>query len=472
MPTIQETISQVLSPTNAPYINGVQAKLTFAKAVLEAVYQGLVEKDGKGVSGKFVTEAEANGSAQVFVNKLKPHYDKGRQHGAAKNGGAFNNTGYMSRTETVGIEILELFDAPIIVPRATQDRIPLDLAAGEIANYVKGINTALNGSSWAAKWLATFGVTSDKRNVVEISASDVSNKLVLSKIQLANSLLDEGDYENDIDSFDMDTRCMTFKMAYRPTLLQAGVLVAGGANYAYDIVRSGAVDPTSKRNLDDGLWGEVDGVEVHGISNLSLRYAAWYCGMPEKEFIDGTYLVGWDSSAYANARGFSTVEQIKIIDAHGGQGIEIQPITKLGAICWYPKGNVALVSDDDYDPIASLKTMFSGVASGITFKLKSGGSRYYADGSVSAISNAAFTCSATAKDDGGVVDHIKGAYFIVSTKELKTVGEFLAEDSSATYKGSVTLGSSKSTTIAANSYVNVLVIADDGTCTLFAKKNA
>ena len=57
---IKETISQVLSPTNATYINGVSVRRDFSKAVLKAIYQGLVEKDGKGVNGKFVTEQEAN----------------------------------------------------------------------------------------------------------------------------------------------------------------------------------------------------------------------------------------------------------------------------------------------------------------------------------------------------------------------------------------------------------------------------
>ena len=156
MPTYKETIMQNLAPENAPYINGVQARLNFNKAVLKAIYQGLIEKDGKGVSNKFVEESVANDSAQVLVNKLKPHYDKGREHGSAKNGGAFNNEGYFSTTETHGIEILQLFDAPIIIPRATQDRIDVDLASGEIANYVATLNVALNGSSWAAKWLATY----------------------------------------------------------------------------------------------------------------------------------------------------------------------------------------------------------------------------------------------------------------------------------------------------------------------------
>lgn len=469
MPTIKETISQVLSPTNATYINGVSVRRDFAKAVLEAVYQGLVEKDGKGINGKFVTEQEANDAGQIFVNRLKAHHSKGREHGAAKNGGAFNNEGYMSATETVGIEVLTYFDEPIIVPRASQDRINLDLVAGEIANYVNSINTALNGSSWAAKWIAQYNTVADKRNDVVVSSTDISNKDVALRFIEANEKLDAGDEEHDIDYFDLDTRIATFKTGFRSILTAAGVLNIGGANYGYDILRNGTVDAqSSKRNLDTGFWGVVDNVEVHGLSNLSLRYAAWFCGLPTDEFIKGNKLYGWVSSSLGNARGFSTVEQIKTIDAHGGQGLEIQPLTKIGAITWYPKTNVAVVSDGDYDPIADLKALFVGQT--IAFKLKAGGSRYYAEGSVSAASTTAFTCSATAKDDSAV-DHLVGAYYYVGEKAVATVGEFLSGVASATEKGSFTLDSSKSfgSTQTATDYVNCLVIADDGTCTIFSK---
>lgn len=469
MPNYQETISQVLSPTNATYINGVSVRRDFSKAVLECIFQGMVEKDGRGVNGNFVTEKEANDAGQVFVNRVKAHLQKGRQHGAAKNGGAFANTGWMSSTETVGIDVLELFDETITIPRVTQDRIDVDLAAKEIANYVNSIVLAVNGSSYGAKWFATYNANADKRNVKKITSTDITNKNVLLRFIEANSMLDEGDEEHDIDIFDPDTRIGTFQVSYRATLVGAGVLVLGGANYGYDIARKGTVDAGSEsRKLDDGFWGYIDNVPCHGISNLSLKYAAWFCGMPEKEFnASGCPLKGWISSSLANARGFSTLEQVKIVDAIAGQGIVIQPLSKLGAVSWYPKGNVA-ICDDDYDPIAGLKALFTGTD--ITFKLKSAGSRYYSDdATVSAISASAFTASATAKDDAGT-SHVAGAYFYVGDEAVTTVGAFLKGAAGATYKGTFTLGASKSTTIASTKYVNVLVIADDGSCTIVSKQ--
>lgn len=263
-------------------------------------------------------------------------------------------------------------------------------------------------------------------------------------------------------------------MGYRPTLIGAGVIVVGGANYAYDIVRKGTVDAsTEKRSVDDGLWGVVDGVEIHGLSNKSLMHAAAFCGLPYLEFVESDALVGWISSSYANARGFSTVEQVKIIDAHGGQGIEIQPLSKMGAVSWFAKGNVALLTASGYDPIADLKSLFSSVASGITFKLKAGGSRFYSeDLAISTVSTTAFTASGTAKDDAGT-EKIKAAHYIVTGAPISTVSGYLAAEKEATEEGSFTLGVSKSFSATQSSgYVSVLVIAEDGTCSLVCKKIA
>ena len=44
-----ETITQILAPTNAPYINGINGERRISAAILKNFYQGLVEKNGKGV---------------------------------------------------------------------------------------------------------------------------------------------------------------------------------------------------------------------------------------------------------------------------------------------------------------------------------------------------------------------------------------------------------------------------------------
>ena len=466
--SLKETISQNLAPANVPYVNGVSVKRTFSKAFLEAVAQGEIEKDGRGVTQRFTPEDVVNESAQIAVNRVVFHIDAGREHGSAKNGGMFNKNQRTSSTVTEQIEVLQYFDEPIIIGRSMQDRINVDLASAEIANYVKSINLALNGSSFAAKWLATYLAPSAKRNVTKIGVGDK----VLDKYLAANAKLNKGDMDNDIDYFEIEGRIATFKENYYDTLLAGGVLTIGGANYGYDIARKGTLDAESaKVDLGTGYWGTVGGVPIHGISDMSLRSAAWFCGMPDEEFYDGTAILGVISAAEGNARGVSYLNQIEIDKYPFGQGVVINPMTKLGAKTWYQKANSWLTAED-YDPIADLKAMFSGVAGSITFKLKAKGSRFYADADITAISTTAFTVTATALDDANT-DHVLAAYYAVTAAPITKVADFVKvrTDAGVTYKGAVTtIGTSQSTTIADKDYVTVLVIADDGSCTLVSKQ--
>ena len=99
-----ETIEQILSPERAPYINGVKAGLKVSPAILENVYQGLVEKDGRGVNDKWVSESDANENAQILVNRVLPINMKARVQGASKNGGSYSSNKHFTQTETVGID--------------------------------------------------------------------------------------------------------------------------------------------------------------------------------------------------------------------------------------------------------------------------------------------------------------------------------------------------------------------------------
>ena len=152
--------------------------------------------------------------------------------------------------------------------------------------------------------------------------------------------------------------------------------------------------------------------------------------------------------------------------------IILQPLTKFGVKAFYPKGNVILTETAEWNPIAALKTLFVGIT-GIVFKLKGAGSRLYPTvpaTAFTALSASAFTfAGATALDDFNV-DHLKGAYFYVGTAAATGLADYLAKESAATYKGTFTVGTSKSTTIADGEYVNVLLISDDGSITITSGK--
>ena len=461
----QELISQILSPTNATYINGVSSQRLLSKATLESVFQQIIEKNDRGVMDKWVKEDEATHAAQVFVNKVIPARLTPREMGASKNGASYSAHQHYTQTETVGIELLQVLDDVILIPRARQDMIPTDLVSEQLNLFSARLATIINGATSASKLLANY-LAGDDANKVSITATDIANKEVALRFMEANSLLDEGDQEHSIDIFPENTRVAVVKVSYRPILKGAGVLVIGGANDAYEILRRGGIDKdTTPTRQEDGYIGEIDGVPCHVISNESLRHASGFMGLPENE-LKASPFIGYIASSYANARGVSAADRIKVVDDPNGQGVRLQPYVKFGVATWYHKGVVALQSAT-YNPIASLKAHFP---TGVTYKLKGVGSRLYPTGGTWTIGATAFTLASVVANDDWNQDHVVGSVFYVGTTAVDTVAAFETGYAAATYKGDFTIGTSKSTTIADGQFVNALVISDDGSVSIFSKK--
>ena len=468
-----ETIKQVLAPDNAPSINGVRAQSVISKALLENLFQGIVESNGRGISDKYVTEDEANANAQIFVNRILPHNTKPREMGASKNGASFSANGSYTQTETVGIEVLTVVDDPVIIPRARQDTINVDLLAKEIDLYGKMLNTIVNGATASAHLFSAWKAEADGKdyNSVAISEDDITGKNVLERFIEANSLLDEGDPDHGIDVYPTDTRIAVMKMGARPVLKANGVLMLGGSNYAQTIlagrgVSVGAVDNT----LENGYWGDIDGVPCHGLSNESLGNASEFLGLERNELKKSSFL-GYVASSYASARGVSMVGQTKIVDAIAGQGLVLQPFTKLGVVSWYPLGQVILFrGDSTKGAIAKLKEIFSANYASIGWKVKGAGSRLYPVFGTYTVGTSSTTVKITALDDNSVDHVVKGAY-VVGTAEIKTLEDFYAAytASGATKGYLTTLDGANSITVGSGKYLTVLAISDDGSITIASK---
>lgn len=475
-----QTISQILSPTNAPYINGVAARLKFSQAVLKNLYQGLVEKDGKGVDDNYVKADEAEQNAQIFVHRILPIEVDPREMGASRNGGAYSQNQHFSRTETVGIEVLQVIDDPILLPRFTQDKIGVDLLAKEIQNFVDRLATILNGATTASKILATYLAKANGEQVNETVIDDtvIAANTILDQFVIANGLLDEGDEAHGLDIFPRKTRVAVVKMSFGPILKTKGVFKLGGANEVYEILKAAGATNTGERIEDDGYIGNIDGVEVRVISNESLKHASKFLGFPAYE-LKNAPIWGYIASSYANARGVSTREQTKVVDEVNGQGVRLLPYVNFGCACWYQKGNSFLVKEE-YNPFGGLKTLLSSAAATTTFKVKSAGSRLFPVFGATGISFTDTThasLTAVALDDWNN-DHIKGSYYYVGSAAATTVHAFLKAYDGASVKGSANLNPTTGGTITlasaieANQYLNVLSVADDGSVSLISKKYA
>lgn len=470
-----ETIQQILAPTNAPYINGVAARLKFSAAVLENVYQGLVEKDDKGVNDNWVSSGDAEDNAQVIVHRILPVEMNPREQGASRNGASYSQNQHYVQTESVAIEILTTLDDPILIPRARQDMIAVDLLAKEVEIFSNRLSTIVNGGTAASKIYATYLAKSKGKEVneVQITATDIANKKVLDRYIEGNSLLDEGDIEHGIDIFPTKTRVAIFRVSYRATLKAGGILTLGGANEAYAILAgSGLNNQGDARTAEDGFVGVIDGVECRLISNESLGHAARFLGFPKNEFKKGSPFAGYISSSYANARGVSVREQTKVVDEVNGQGIRLLPYVKMGFVAWYPLGNVFFTSED-YNPFADLKTVLGFSADDVTFKLKAYGSRLIPQlASLTVTAGTGFTAGAITANDDWNTDHIVKAAYVVTDDAISTVAGFLkAAKAVGAVKGAVdtdgeTVSQSGLTT---GKYLTILAISDDGTCELFSK---
>lgn len=464
-----ELISKILSPTNATYVNGVSAERRFSRALLENTFQKLVEKDGRGVNDNWVSEDDATHAAQVFVNRILPVKMQPREMGASKNGGSYSANQHYTQTVTEAIEILQVLDDPILIPRARNDMIPVDLVSKHIEIFSNRLATILNGATAGSKLLDAYVAEEEGKEVnkVNITATDIANKEVAQRFIEANSLLDEGDQEHGIDMFPEDSRIAVFKVSYRPILKAAGVLVIGGANTAYEILARGGIDKdATPRKMEDGYIGEIDGIPCHIISNESLQHAAGFMGLPEAEFKTSPF-VGYLASSYANARGVSSSQRVKTVDEVNGQGVRLLPYVKFGVKSFYPLG-VVLLSNADYNPVSEIKAVL-GSLTGITFKLKGAGSRLYPAGATFAsVSATGFTVNGLTANDDWNTNHLVGAAYFIGTSKVTTLHGFAAGYAATTYKGSLTVGSAVTTTIADTNYINVLGVADDGSVAVFS----
>jgi len=468
----REVISQVLSPDNAPYVNGVQAGLKFAPATIKAVYQGLVEKGGFGINDKLVSDADASENAQVIVTRIKPIKMDPREQGASKNGASFSANNHYTQTESVGIDVLTVVDDVIVLPRARQETIQLDLLAGQAEQFANRIRTIANGMTTASKLFRVYDDKVKGKEVYEtkVTESDIANNKVSVKFVEANSKLDEGDEEHGIDIFPEDGRIAVFKTSYRATLKTSGVLVIS-SNLAYEALKMSGINDNATK-MEDGYVGTIDGVPCHIISNESLAHASAFLGLPSDELKKSPF-VGYISSALANARGMATTGLTKVVDATSGQGLLLQPYFKLGAVSWFAKGNSILVSED-YDLYGEIQGLVG--TTGITYRVKAGGSRLTPSIPASTsnswnLENDGFTLSnVTALDDWNV-DHVAKAYFYVGDAVATSVHDFCvkAKATAQAKKGTFSIATKKSVTLSNGDIVNVLVIADDGTVSLGAK---
>lgn len=439
-------------------INGQVAAPIIANQILENIYQGEIEKGGRGSSSEFSTNTTG---ANITIVRPLPLPIKARELGKKINGGNFSSYVYEPGSDSYNLRIITTIDDNVDVPGVSLSMIDLPLLASYTKNISDKVVLNINAIKIAAAIYTSLSAAQvDEESAYVLTYNKATDKL-LDKVIRANLQLDKGDVENGISMFPQDDRIALVSIdAYADLVSSSGVFQVGGANYGYDILRKGGVDAdATPKKLADGFVGMLGGVPFHTVSPLVWEVACEYLG-----FTKGTFdnLLVLFKSATGNLFGLAANSGVKTIDSPNGQGIRLQPLYRMGASCIMPKANSFLFDVATYVNPYGIKEIFAG---------KSIEYSYVAPGSRATVIPATVVGSATGKFTAKADGAVACAWV---NKECYNVQEFVKEYKAADNKKGViaTLGVEETLTgVAASEVVSFLYIAEDGTCALDRKKS-
>ena len=462
---------QTLANYNEPNINGIDAAMIFANTALENIYQGEIEKGGRGVTQKFSNDTTG---AQIRVVRPLPLPIDARELGRAINGGNFSAFSYQPETSSYGLDIITVIDDMVDIPDVSMDMIPVEIAKMYIQNISDKVVLNVNAIKIAARAYTCFSAYQEDEKLAFVTEYNSASDNVVEKAIETNAKLNKGDKEHGVSVFPVKDRiALVSNDSYSALLSAKGVFTLGGANYAYDILRKGGIDSetATPELLDDGYIGSIAGVPYHFVSDLVMEVVCKYLGFPSNTF-DG--VIEHVASAHGNLFALATGNSIKTIDSPLGQGVRLQPKYRMGAACIMPKSVSWLVKKDWKAPYG-LKDIFS---SGVTWSYTAPGSRQVLKASITgATGSKAFTfnCKKVVKAPDGSLSEVAltsgilGAWVVVpSGHKVESISEFLTEyNANGAVKGTLVandFGSSKTlSSITASDTVALLVIDAQGT---------
>lgn len=349
-------MSAIFADIKTPYINELTLKKIMSNAVKDNIFQGETIKPGEGVTEKFSNDTDA---AQIQVLRIKNIDDYGREIGADVNGGWFNgDNAATSSTEAYGIDILESIDRVIDIPTNAQEMINIDLAEGELRNLAGRVSSCVVAASLGAYFVKQFNEEATNRITL-----DQNNPNLFDAIVDANAALNNGNEAQGIQAYPTEGRAIYMRNKAYADLFKTGKIIAGGSNYAQQMMKNGGVDYETTVNSTAGYVGDILGVPCYVISDQIWTLAEKYAGVPAGA-LKKVALVVVSGIGTGRAQAFNAA--IKTMPAPNGQGIRLQPKYRFGAECWDELSVVPVV---EYGFVAV------PVQSATELKLKAPGSR-------------------------------------------------------------------------------------------------
>lgn len=447
-------------------INRVSVDIKISSKILENYFQGDCEAEDSGVTSSFNETTDLNAA---YVRILKPAYldMQTRQYGSNVNGGAYNAEALFISNDEYMLPVIEILDKPIDMPYNSFAMVP-QLSRD---NFTKQVGSQIaklkNGLCLATKLYKSW--YEDEANKSQLTFNTGTGNL-RSVFDDAEDALNEGLVGIGIDAFPEDSRNITFLNGYTKYMRDTGSFIVGGSNFAQQMLKTGATDPDSAKNvLTNGFRGIYGTAPLHMISNLKVLTADQFLGLP-----DGTLkacgLVGVESSAISNYFGLSSAGIGAMSPTPFGLGTRVFPNYRMGGATFYTKGNVIIVNQNFVNPFG----IFTILGEGAPVPTVKGASSRAHDltAVVTSATTAKFSATATksipaslitmSQAQTGVAADVASYAYVITDAAVSSLPAFIAAYNAASSgKGvATTLTNISGTT---GKYANVVAVQSDGT---------
>lgn len=318
-------------------VNNTATQVLAAKQVKENLFVKLLHRNGKGV-----TERTETNASSIRMFKVLPGGSKARELGHSTNGAFFNNSGAkISEVIEYDLNLLYLMDQVFDIPEVQQDMVAVNIFDETTKNIGGECATAINASTTAIQLKAVFDKAKAATKWDNLAVVLGSTPKYAEAFVEANSMLDEGDAENHIQSFPFEDRQALITSKMRRELMKTGQVLLGGSNFAQSMLAKGVVSPEETKDFGDMYLGEIDGVPVYFMPKAIMDEASAWAG---NSATIGK-VEGFICAASATDRGISTQDYIKITDSPDGAGKRLQPKTRWGVKVCYAKGIVPILAN-------------------------------------------------------------------------------------------------------------------------------
>ena len=292
----------------------------------------------------------------VTVNRPKL-ITGGRTIGDTTNGGFFNSSVASAESELYDINLTQVFDKPIKIAQVQDDLSGGTALRGSLMNVPKSIARFVNCTYFASLVVANMQkaivATSESGNITYSTDADYATVAeadttagVIAALQKATGVFESGDADHGYDLFPLEESVVYGSGEFLNYLRGQSNFIVNNV-IGQQMIGSGSFDAFDATWTPDsirGYAGEIYGMLLYRTGSL-FKATAGYIG---KLTLSDSTKAATSATALDNllaivvcglaVGGGMTPGDIKVVDARGGQGWEIQPLARCGFEVFSAKG--------------------------------------------------------------------------------------------------------------------------------------